>query len=274
MTKSDSPASFVGDIPRHYDAGLGPNIFDGYARDLATRTAALDPTRVLELAAGTGILTRHLRDTLPHAEIVATDLNQPMLEFAATKFSTSEPVVFRAADATDLDEAPSSFDTVVCQFGVMFFPDKRKSFAEALEVLKPGGRYLFNVWGTFADNPFAHVAYEVVAKLFPSNPPQFYRTPFGYNDIDLIRTELTTAGFHSVEAEAVPLEVAIHSIEGFATGLVFGNPLFNEIQSRGGVTPRQAVDAIAAGLAKAFGPDPARMPLKAIVFDAKRSSRA
>ncbi len=142
MTNARNPSSFIGEIPTHYDTGLGPNIFQGYAADLATRVAALAPERVLELAAGTGILTRCLCDLLADAELVATDLNQPMLDFAARKFGPNEKVSFRVVDATQIEEPPDSFDVIACQFGVMFFPDKGQSFREARKVLRRGGHYL------------------------------------------------------------------------------------------------------------------------------------
>jgi ubiquinone/menaquinone biosynthesis C-methylase UbiE len=141
-------ASFIGTIPEHYDRGLGPVIFADYAADIARRAAAGSPARVLEIAAGTGIVTRQLRDLLPAgADLTATDLNPPMLEAARAKFRPEEQVDFRPADATALPFRDRSFDAVVCQFGVMFFPDKDRSYREIHRVLAPGGRYLVQCLG-------------------------------------------------------------------------------------------------------------------------------
>jgi SAM-dependent methyltransferase len=171
---SQNAASFVGSIPKHYDSGLGPNIFTDYA-DLITDTCCgASPSRVLELAAGTGIVSRKLRDRLPKdTALMVTDLNPPMLEIAKRKFAEDEPVDFAVADAMNLPFEPASFDLMVCQFGVMFFPDKPASFREALRVLTPNGRYVFNVWGAMADNPFAQIAQDVGARFFPDDPPRF-----------------------------------------------------------------------------------------------------
>jgi ubiquinone/menaquinone biosynthesis C-methylase UbiE len=137
---ADNAASFTGSIPQYYDQGLGPVIFAGYAADTAQRVAAGRPARVLETAAGTGIVTRKLRDALPaEAQLTATDLNPPMLDLAREKFRSGEPVSFQPADATALPFADASFDTIVCQFGLMFFPDKAASFSEARRALAPGG---------------------------------------------------------------------------------------------------------------------------------------
>ena len=165
---------FIGSIPELYDRGLGPMIFADYATDLAQRVASRRPARVLETAAGTGIVTRRLRDLLPAAvHLTATDLSPEMLEFARIKFAAGEQVEFRPADAMALPFADGSFDVVACQFGVMFFPDKDKSYREVYRVLAPEGRYLFSVWDAHRYNPFARLAHQVVGSFFPSDPPQF-----------------------------------------------------------------------------------------------------
>ena len=151
----DDAAGFTGTIPEHYDRGLGPIIFVDYATEMAKRVAAGNPTRVLETAAGTGIVTRRLRDALPPGVgLTATDLNAPMLEIARTKFRPGEEVEFQPADAMALPFPDGGFDAVVCQFGIMFFPDRKKSYHEVHRVLAPGGRYLFSVWDAHRYNPF------------------------------------------------------------------------------------------------------------------------
>jgi len=160
-------AAFIGSIPQHYDQGLGPLIFVDYAEDISQRVAACNPAKVLETAAGTGIVTRRLRDRLPAAaHLIATDLNAPMLEIARAKFRSGEQIEFKPADATALPFGDSSFDAIVCQFGLMFFPDKDKSFREAYRVLAPGGRYFFNVWDSHRYNPFGRIAHEVPGRFF------------------------------------------------------------------------------------------------------------
>src|SRR5262245_55217268 len=167
----DDAAEYVGSIPQHYDRCLGPLIFIDYAADIAHRVAARSPARVLETAAGTGIATRCLRDILPAGvRLTATDLNPPMLEIARTKFRPGEQVEFQPADATALPFADGSFDAVICQFGVMFFPDKDKSYREAFRILPPGGRYLFNVWDSHRHNPAGRIAHEVIGSFFPHDP--------------------------------------------------------------------------------------------------------
>ena len=260
-------SKFVGSIPEHYDACLGPRIFAGFADDLVRRVVQAGARSVLELAAGTGIVTRKLQDSLPESsDLVATDLNGPMLDAARKKFREGESVRFQEADAMDLPFPDASFDCVSCQFGVMFFPDKARSYAETFRVLKPGGRYLFNVWDDWAYNPFARLAHEAVANFFPDDPPGFYKVPFGYRDTDEISASLANAGFAAIAHETVTLQSDIPSAHDFATGLVFGNPLFNEILARQG-NPEQIRQAVATAITEGLGD---KTTLQAIVISADK----
>ncbi len=225
------------------------------------------PLSVLELAAGTGIVSRCLRDALPdECELLVTDLNEPMLEVARQKFQDDEDVCFQPVDAMELPFDDDSFDALVCQFGVMFFPEKEQSYAEALRVLKPGGHYLLNVWDSWAHNPFAQIVHNVVAGFFPEDPPGFYKVPFSYHDMDAIREALTQAGFSDVTIEQLPVTSSIPSAKTFARGLVFGNPLFEEVTSRGG-DPEEVCTAVTEAIQEQLGE---RMTIQAIVVDASK----
>jgi ubiquinone/menaquinone biosynthesis C-methylase UbiE len=262
-------SAFVGSIPVHYDRGLGPHLFIDYAADLARRAAAGEPDRVLELAAGTGIVTRLLRNALPGAtELIASDLNPPMLDVARRKFADDEKIEFRRADATALPFNDEQFDAAVCQFGVMFFPDKARAYREVYRVLKARGTYYFNVWDSFSFNPFARITQETVGRFFRKDAPTFYTVPFGYHRIDEIKESLTEAGFEDIGAHVLKIDRSIPKARQFAEGLIFGNPLVDEIRTRGSVDPETIVTALTAALQSAFGPDPGCMPLQAIVFRA------
>jgi SAM-dependent methyltransferase len=266
---SGNAAGFTGNIPEHYDAGLGPLLFVDYAEDIARRVAAYAPKRVLETAAGTGIVTRRLYDLLPQAEILATDLNTPMLEWAAKKIKATERrVAFRPADATALPFADNLCDAMVCQFGVMFYPDKEKSYREAYRVLQPGGRYVFNVWDSHKHNPFGRMAHEIVSSFFPVDPPQFYQVPFGYYAIDPIKEALLAAGFDDLKIAVVKKEHKLTDAAARARGMILGNPVVDQIKARGGVDPDVVVDAARKMLEREFATKP--IPLQAIVFEARK----
>lgn len=264
---SDNPAEFIGDIPKYYDTGLGPNIFVDYGDRLVAASCDGAATNVIELAAGTGIVSRKLRDRLdPDARLLVTDLNAPMLDVARAKFSERETVEFTVANAMTLPFDDDAFDLVVCQFGVMFFPDKPASFREAARVLKPGGRYVFNVWSAMEENPFSIVAHETSARFFPEDPPGFYKVPFHYGDPEKVREDLSSAGWRDVSHETIPLDKRIVNPEAFARALVFGNPLIDEIRTRGGVDPEYVAAAMAEGITARFGPSDMTMPLSATMF--------
>jgi len=263
-------AHFVGDIPTFYDRGLGPVIFEDYAGEMAWRAALRAPREVLEIAAGTGIVTRRLRDALPAgARLTATDLNEPMLDVARTKFRAGEGVTFEVADALVLPFADNSFDAIVCQFGVMFFPDKNAAHREARRVLKPGGRYHFSVWDAPRYNPFSLLGLEVVERFFPDDPPQFLKTPFSCPEIDPIKEALIGEGFTRIVVSVLPRVHEIADVTAFAEGLVFGSPLIDQIRSRGDVAPEAVVRALVARLTQEFGVR-VRMPMQAILFEAER----
>ena len=226
-------AAFAGSIPQIYDRHLGPLLFEPYADELARRAAELRPTRILETAAGTGIVTEALQRACPEAEIVATDLNQGMLDVGATRIQ-SDKVIFLAADAQQLPFDADGFDLVVCQFGVMFYPDRVQANLEARRVLKPGGRYLLAIWDRLDRNPASHLVHRSVAQVFPEDPPQFLaRAPFGYSDPAAIEHDLLEAGFRDIEFQTVALQSRPSATpHDAAFGLVYGSPLRAEIEQR------------------------------------------
>ena len=269
MARSDTV--FAGSIPALYDRYLGKLIFEPYAADLTSRVASGPARRILETAAGTGILTRALAASLPGAaEIVATDLNQPMLDFAAAQ-SGVERVQWQRADALSLPFPDRSFDAVACQFGAMFFPDKVAGYREALRVLRPGGRFVFSVWDRIEENEFADVLTEAVAALFPGDPPNFLaRTPHGYHDSERIAAELGSAGFVRIDIETVARRSQAASPRDPAIGFCQGTPLRNEIEARDPSRLAEATDAAAAALESRFGSGPIDGKIQALVITASR----
>ena len=262
MDKPGSDAVFAGSIPELYDTYIVPLIFEPYADDLARRVAALNPGRVLETAAGTGVVTRALARALPQrCEIVATDLNPPMLERAAA-VGTQRPVRWQQADAMQLPFDDASFDVVVCQFGVMFFPDRAHAFGEARRVLRRGGVFIFNAWDRIEDNEFADTVTSALAALYPDDPPRFMaRTPHGYFDRSVIAADLANAGFAaapSIETRAARSRAA--SAQVAALAYCQGTPLRGEISAQSGSGAEanlvEATSACAAALATRFGAGP------------------
>jgi ubiquinone/menaquinone biosynthesis C-methylase UbiE len=261
---------FAGSIPEVYDRFLVPLIFEPYARDLAERIARAEPRDVLETAAGTGVLTRAIASRLPpHTRIVATDLNQPMLDQAAARQAAADRVTWRQADALALPFEDRGFDVVACQFGVMFFPDRVKGYREARRVLKSRGRFLFNVWGQIADNEFADVVTEALTALFPQDPPLFMaRTPHGHHDLRKIREELGAAGFAEVSIETVDHRSKAQSPRDAAVAYCQGTPLRNEIVARDASRLDAATTAATEALARRFGDGPIDGRIRAHVIAA------
>jgi ubiquinone/menaquinone biosynthesis C-methylase UbiE len=267
MTKVDSV--FSGSIPSIYDNYLGPLIFEPYAQDLANRLSALNAERVLETAAGTGIVTRALMRALSaNVSIVATDLNQPMLDHAAAQLSSNR-VSWQKADAQALPFPDRSFDAVVCQFGAMFFPDKQKAYSEARRVLKPGGRFIFNVWDRIEYNEFANLVTAAAAEMFPDDPPRFLaRTPHGYHDKQAVIAEVRNAGFVDIAVETLTRRSVAPTCRDPAIGYCQGTPLRNEIESRDANRLIEATEAAAGRISAQFGNGPVDGMIQAHVVTA------
>ena len=262
---------FAGSIPEIYERLMVPLIFEPYALDLADRLARAAPLDVLETAAGTGILTRAIAARLtPSARIVATDLNQTMLDHARTRLRDGR-VEWRQADALALPFPDQSFDAVACQFGAMFFPDKVHGYAEALRVLKARGHFFFNVWDEISENEFADVVTEELAAVFPDDPPRFMaRTPHGYHDAEQIRRHLNAAGFGTVSIETVSRTSKAPSPRDAAIAYCQGTPLQNEIVSRDASRLEEATERSAEALARRFGDGVIEGRIQALVITAAR----
>jgi ubiquinone/menaquinone biosynthesis C-methylase UbiE len=263
---------FTGSIPEIYDRLLVPLIFEPYARDLAARLANVKPQDVLETAAGTGVLTRAMISRLAAGvRIVATDLNQPMLEQAAAKAHPAGRITWRQADALALPFEDQSFDAVACQFGAMFFPDKVAGYREARRVLKPDGHFIFNVWDQISENEFADVVTEALATVFPQDPPRFMaRIPHGYHDVVTIREELAMAGFASISIETRGDISRAQSSRDPAIAYCQGTPLRNEIEAKGAPGLEAATQACTGALALRFGNGPVAGRIRAHVITATR----
>jgi len=259
---------FAGSIPELYDTLLVPLIFEPYALDMASRAAACKPARVLEVAAGTGAVTRALAHALPETtEIVATDLNPPMLDRAAA-VGVNRPITWQQADAQQLPFDDDSFDLVICQFGAMFFPDRPKAFAEARRVLRPGGTLLFSVWDRIEDNAFAHVVTLALAKRFPEKPPAFLaRTPHGHYDPAPIESDLRLGGFTTdITCDIVTARSRADTAGVVALAYCHGTPLRGELEALGADGLADATNVCTDALSAQFGPGPVDGMIQALVF--------
>ena len=267
---TDLNAQFAGTIPATYDRCLGPLLFEPYARDFVSRLPWDQYQDVLELAAGTGILTHHLRRALPaRANLTATDLNPDMLAIAQAKYPNLPRVAWRQADAQALPFPDASFDAVACQFGIMFFPDKPAACRDIRRVLKRGGLFAFSVWDSLDHNPLGAIARSTVNRFFTADPPTFYDVPYGFANPPLLREWLVQAALEVLSMDSVAQVNQSPSAYAAAEGIIAGNPALISIQERATAPADLIVRAAAEELGARYGHAPCRLPMRALVITAR-----
>ena len=267
---SSTKPMFAGSIIANYDRYLVPLIFEEYSQDLAARAAIPTGGRVLELACGTGVLTRHLSAALPiGATLVATDISPTMVDATQNRVAHSGhgTIEYKTADGTNLPFDDDRFDVVSCQFGVMFYADKRLGYREAARVLKSGGSFVFNVWDAFAENTFCRIVHETVVALQPDDPPAFLSGPFGYYDLETIKSELQASGFDEVAFSVLPGTSRASSARDVAMALVAGTPLATQLAERG--IEQAAFVAVEKALVHEFGSGEVTAPMQSIAIMAR-----
>lgn len=262
-------ARYSGSIPENYDRYLGPAWFGPFATDLAGRLPRNPPGAVLELACGTGIATRRLRERLdPAVRLVASDVSEAMLDFARRSLTDCRGIEWRQADAASLPFGDGEFGAVVCAFGIMFVPDKRQAMKEARRVLRRGGILLFSIWDRIEHNPHAAASAELMERLFPGDRDLPVRAIYEMHDPALLRGLLAGARFDDVRIEPRQIQLEGVSARSIATGLIRGSPRLLLIQEHG-ASPDEVIDRLSDALAKAGGTDPYRGPATAVMVEAR-----
>jgi SAM-dependent methyltransferase len=267
----NNDAAFVGPIPENYDRYLGPFLFEPFARDVAAHVDWVAEASVLELACGTGRLTRHLAGALTGGRrLTATDLNADMIRYAQSVVAATDALTWQTADAADLSFDDEQFDTVVCQFGLMFLPDKAAALCEWHRVVAPGGQVLVSVWDSLEHNPVAAVVHQTVVAAFPDDPPMFMKLPHSMHDQQALRALADAAGFVEVTIDEIDIVGESPTAADVAHGFVYGSPLNNTLSARAPERVDEIYGLVSDALANSLGDHPMRSPLRALTIDARR----
>lgn len=265
-----SEATFSGSVPENYERYLVPLIFEDYAADLAARVAVPAGGQVLELACGTGVVTRHLLAHLPaDAHMTVTDLQEAMIDQARSIVGSSPRITYRQADAAALPFADDFYEAVICQFGVMFLPDKSAGYGEAARVLKPGGQFVFNVWDSLERNGHARAVHDTLAELFPDDPPRFLEGPYGYFDLYEIKNALLASGFGDIAISVQPRTSEAASSREVALAYIAGSPLATQLAGMAPPSESEVLESVERAIAKEFGDAPSRAPMEAFQVTAR-----
>ncbi len=272
IAQSAAPIAFSGSIPTNYDRYLGPLFFEPFALDMAERVKNRSAKNILEVACGTGRVTKHIAAALPKGvSFVASDINPAMLDYAKKAIEPHPALQWQTVDAVNLPFADETFDLVVSQFGVMFYSDRRQAYVETGRILKQDGAFIFNAWDNFDNNPAAQLTQEVITEFFPVDTPAFYKTPFSYHNETLIRQDLAFAGFHDVKIDLLTLTGFAETSAAAATGLLEGTPIYTAIVERDGSLLPAMKELLAKRLSQRFGKTNLQVPLQARVVTALKS---
>ncbi|RPI19751.1 MAG: methyltransferase domain-containing protein [Ignavibacteriae bacterium] len=261
--------SFTGSVPENYDKYLGPFLFDYFAGILTERLSQIKPSKILDIACGTGIVTKKIEEALPKSHIIGLDLNPDMIEFGKKKLKNSS-IEWKVSNAINLPFDNDTFDAVVCQFGVMFFPDKAAAFIEARRVLKPNGTFIFNTWDSLEINELFLTSDRVIGRIFTDNPPDFYKVPFSFYDTKEIEKLLNEAGFRDIKLEYVKTKAENESVKALAIGLVEGNPIYGQITERDASKVPVVKSEIEKEVSSKFGDNPVKADLSAIMCTCRK----
>jgi ubiquinone/menaquinone biosynthesis C-methylase UbiE len=266
-----TPTAFAGSVPANYDQYLGPVLFEPYAIDLVSRINKASYKNVLELACGTGRVTKHLVSSLPaQGSLIATDLNKDMLNVAKNIIPGTH-VKWMVVDAQELPFDENTFDHIICQFGVMFFPDKKKGFDEAYRVLQTNGRFLFNVWDSLEMNPRSAIIKQIMQEIMGDEAPDFLsKGPYSYYDKDIIEASLESAGFKNIKLEVVQKTAYYAFAEDLIKGFVDGSPLSAYLVQQSPSLQQKIKDRLKQVIVAEFGETRIISPMQAIVCSASK----
>lgn len=268
MSESNS-YEFKGSIPKHYDEYLGPMFFEPYAIEVTNLVDPMKVNRALEIAAGTGRVTRHLKNRLsPGAKLFATDISPDMLEIAKTKFETGA-VEWKVVDAQDIPFEENTFDLVVCCFGLMFIPDKEKAYREIKRVLKPGGKFLFSTWDKLEENGPSALYRKIVRPYLPQPVPAIYGLPFSMNDPEEITADLKAAGFQNILIQKIRKPCVSESARYAAEGLSTGGTVYNELMKTNPAAVTEIKNELEKQIREKYG-DPMRAEMSALVGETEK----
>ncbi len=256
---------FTGSVPRNYDNFMGPILLNSYAADLVNRVKGTGKIKVLELAAGTGRVTKPLLAALPDAQILATDISEDMMDIAKESI-ISENLNWQNVNMMEIPFADNEFDLIICQFGLMFVPNKPKALTEMYRVLKPGGQLLFNTWGNLDLNPVWQISFNLFRETFGELPMLKENGPFGLPAVEPVIELMAVANFTNITGTEVHKMTEVASASTVANGFLMTQPMLKDKPDVFAAMYQKLQQA----LLEKLGDNPLRSPLLALVFEATK----
>lgn len=206
-----------GNAAEVYERHLAPAMFAPWVPTLLDRARVQPGEHVLDVACGTGIVTRAAAERVGNAgRVVGLDLNEAMLAVAqSVPLAMGARIEWIAANALALPLPAAAFDVVLCQQGLQQFPDRPTALREMRRVLVPRGRLVVSVWSRIEHNPSMEALVEVLERHVGTEAARNRRAPFALGDADELRDLLVGAGFGDVEIETMAETAHFPSPERF-----------------------------------------------------------
>jgi len=215
-------------VPKAYDEFLVPRLFEPWAKLLLDEADLRAGESVLDIATGPGTVARLAAVRLgAKGRVVATDIAQPMLDIARAKnrLSAAAPIEYLYSPAAPLAAPTGTFEAVLCQQGLQFFPDRPGALSEMRRVLKPNGRAAIAVWAELGRNQIYAAFHAALQATAPPDLAELITAPFSWPSGTALKSTAEDAGFRNVRlsTRALPmvleggLEQAVQSFAGTPT---------------------------------------------------------
>jgi SAM-dependent methyltransferase len=212
-----------GDAAEVYERCFVPAIFGRWAPQVADAARVASEDRVLDVGCGTGVLARAAADRVAdESQVTGLDLNEGMLAVARR---LRPRIDWRQGDATKLPLPVESYDVVMSQFSLMYFPDRSAAIKEMVRVLRPGGRLAVAVWGPYERATGYVILTEIAERRCGQAAADVLTAPFALGEEDALRVLLQEAGVDEPSIELREGSITFPSIEAFVETEVKGSPL-------------------------------------------------
>jgi ubiquinone/menaquinone biosynthesis C-methylase UbiE len=257
MAQTEGGWQLEAGAPELYERYLVPAIARLWAADLVERAAPKPGERVLDVACGTGIVARFAAATMATGHIVGLDINEGMLAVARSRSGGPGPhIEWREASALDLPFPDDSFDLILCQLGLQFFPDQPRALREMIRVLVPNGRLALSVFTAIERTPVTNALADALDQYLGPGASAVKHLEHSLSDPVHLHGLVAGAGFRAVTIEQVMQIIQFDSVQQYVRFQLSATPLASLVDRMANVQR----DALEGNIARDIGAALANVP--------------